>query len=253
MDLYANTNNKAYLSTAFEIAYDNVNELVSEQRTQNRTYLADVVKQSTKDLDKETKKQVESYNKLLTETRKTELSPVYEPLRLNCELLFGLADKLQISSTKQKDIDSILHPNGKSLFLNPLLDNQYWFSGKMSIATTDIDVSYDKGVFEIPAEYITDTSEISVTITLGSSKTVIDNWKLTEVKRGKSHDSSDFVAVFESATAKKADYPNNATIAITVSNGMDGGNSIQTLNFAYKAVVKSFAWVIHPLSFERTR
>lgn len=251
LDLYSRTQNNSYLSIAYEIAYDNVNELVAEQCGQNNTFLADIVEQPTKGLDKETKKQVESYNDLLSKTRKTELCPVYEPLRLNCELLFGISEKMNISASQRADIDSILHYNGEPLFLNPVLDNQYRFTNRTEITETTIPVSFDKGRFEIPAMFITDFAKICVTVNDGTSSVTISDWVLSEVERNKSNDVSDFVAVFESQEGKKADYPNDAMITVSVSYEMDGTNALGTLDFAFKTVVKSYVWVVHSASFER--
>lgn len=239
------------MSVAYEIAYDNVNELVAEQRKQNNTFLADIVEQPTKGLDKEAKKQVEAYNDLLSETRKTELCPVYEPLRLNCELLFGIAEKLNISASQRADIDSILHYNGEPLFLNPMLDNQYRFSNRTEMTESTIMVSFDKGRFEIPAMFITDSTKICVTVNNGTSAVIISDWVLSKVERNKSNDISDFVAVFESQEGKKADYPNNAMITVSVTYEMDGTKALNTLDFTFKTVVKSHVWVVHSTSFER--
>ena len=39
-------------------------------------------------------KRLKAYNKALKDTRETELPPLYEPLVLNCDLLFALADEM---------------------------------------------------------------------------------------------------------------------------------------------------------------
>lgn len=79
---------------------NNVNCLVNEQRELNAVYLAPVVEaEEPKGATKEQKEEIKAYNKMLKEIRKTELPPVSEPLLLNCELLFALADELAIDST----------------------------------------------------------------------------------------------------------------------------------------------------------
>ena len=40
---------------------------------------------------KQEQKRIDEYNKALKKTRETELPPLYEPLALNCELMFALA------------------------------------------------------------------------------------------------------------------------------------------------------------------
>lgn len=42
-------------------------------------------------------------------------------LYLNCDLLFALAEQLDISVDEQKKIDAILHENGEPVFLT-----QHW-------------------------------------------------------------------------------------------------------------------------------
>ncbi|MCF0144987.1 MAG: hypothetical protein HUJ73_00220, partial [Eubacterium sp.] len=138
IDLYSVTDNKDYLQKAYNIVRDNVNELVGEQRLQNETYLNDLVLEPTEDLDKDKKKEVEQYNKLLKKERETELAPVYEPLRLNCELLVGLADKLNISPDELKNLDGILHEDGEALFLNPIIDNQYRLVSEKEEVSSDL-------------------------------------------------------------------------------------------------------------------
>ena len=79
LDLYAKTNNKNYLSSAYDIIYNNVTVLLTEQRKLNEEYLADVKKEEVKEPDykylseeekkekekkfKKEKKEVEKYNK----------------------------------------------------------------------------------------------------------------------------------------------------------------------------------------------
>ena len=42
LDLYAKTNNDAYLESAYNIAFENVNILADSQKGLNKTYLAEV-------------------------------------------------------------------------------------------------------------------------------------------------------------------------------------------------------------------
>ena len=44
------------------------------------------------------------------------MPPVDEALYLNCDLLFALAEQLDISVDEQKKIDAILHENGEPVF-----------------------------------------------------------------------------------------------------------------------------------------
>ena len=60
----------------------------------------------------EKRRKLKQYNKLLKAQRKVELPPVDEALYLNCDLLFALAEQLDISVDEQKKIDAILHEMG---------------------------------------------------------------------------------------------------------------------------------------------
>lgn len=124
LDLYARTDDSDYLEDAYNIAYDNVAILLDEQVALNTTYLEDVKEITIEEPDyrfmteaekkeaqqeyKEEQKSVKAYNKALKETRKTELPVLYEPLILNCELLFALADEMKISYSEKAEIEDIL-------------------------------------------------------------------------------------------------------------------------------------------------
>lgn len=62
---------------------------------------------------------------MLKETRKAELTPAFEALLLNCNLLFAVADLLKIDDAEKSRVDAILHPQGAHLFLNENVDNKY--------------------------------------------------------------------------------------------------------------------------------
>ena len=108
MDLYVKTKRLPYLEKAYEIVLNNVNNLVDEQRELNQTYISDVQEISAPEgATKDEKKNIKAYNKSLIQQRETELPPVYEPLRINCELLFSLAEKLYLSNSEKDRVDGI--------------------------------------------------------------------------------------------------------------------------------------------------
>ena len=144
LDLYARTSESDYLDDAYNIAYDNVTILLDEQRAMNVTYL-EGVKELTVDepdyrfMTEEEKKEVEqeykdeqkrlkAYNKSLKETRKTELPSLYEPLVLNCELLFALADEINISNQEKSEIEAILQTGSNGVFMVDPINAHYSFS-----------------------------------------------------------------------------------------------------------------------------
>lgn len=95
IDLYSKTQNKTYLRKAYDLALNNVNYLADKQNEINKVYLSDVKEVPIpEDATKEEKKQIKSYNKSLKEKRKTELPEIYEPLAINCDLLFSVSKQL---------------------------------------------------------------------------------------------------------------------------------------------------------------
>jgi hypothetical protein len=134
MDLYAKTSNTDYLWKAYEIAKDNVNSLVKWQDSLNKTYLNDVQELKLSGPDKELlskdelksqQKELDKLNKSLKEKRKTELPELYEPLVVNCELLFSLANKLGIDSNEKDSINGIL---SGVFIVNPVAKKYSYYS-----------------------------------------------------------------------------------------------------------------------------
>ena len=253
MNLYAITSDKTYLQKAYDIALDNVNVLVSKQYDLNETYLADLVEMTAdKNATKEEKDSAKAYNKLMNEQRGTELPPVYEPLLLNCELLFALADKLNISDKEKEEIDTILHPNNEEwLFLNSPLDERFTFSAEISFPNPEEwFVEYDNftrlHTFYAPALLITDNTAIKIEGTAAGRPYVLDDWKVVEVDRNKSNDISDFVVKLECNTDYdvKAVVGDTATVTVTIP-GTEGSESIYT----YHLVAQKGQFVVKWIEF----
>ena len=169
MDLNILTKDELYLEKAYEIALGNVNVLVDEQRTLNKTYMEEIQKiEADKDSTKREKEEIKKYNKLLKEQRKVELPPVSEALYLNIELLFALANEMQVSDEEQKRINAILHENGNEIFLTKALDNRFWFGKKSEdINLDEVEISFDGENLSIPAAYIAEGYAIQMTISGG--------------------------------------------------------------------------------------
>ena len=197
LDLYAKTGDKAYIEKAYDIALNNVNNLVAEQLSMNEVYLADVQEVTIpEDATKEEKNQIKDYNKSLKEQRKVELPPVYEPLVLNCDLLFALADELSIDSTEKNRIEGILRGNGDALFLTETLENRYSFN---STAQSFV-AKYDKDTLVLPVVSVNENSVVKVTVMNNGETAVYDDWKIKEVER-----TSDGVDTYSvTYTSKKA-------------------------------------------------
>ena len=220
VDLYGKTQDASHLQKAYEIALDNINYLIGEQRTLNANYLAPVQEAETpKDATKDEKKQIKAYNESVKETRRRELPPVSEPLLLNCELLFALVEELNLPESEKIEIESILHQNGDAAFLVQPLDAKYWFSDIPELMTSeDMKIEYDGTILVLPATYVTDQAGITVQVKEKDSPkvTVLSDWKIDKVERVSKNDISTFRVVYTSEAAKKHAWAPDAEIDIEV-------------------------------------
>lgn len=231
IDLYVKTNNSEFLNNAYELILNNVTELVIEQKKLNNTYLEDIKEETINEPDlrflsedeqklakkeyKEEKKRIDIYNKQLKENRKTELSPVYEPLILNCDLLFALAEKLNISETEKSRIEGILETDKNGVFLSDVINERYCFSEQRG----SFAIEYNKNEIIIPANLLSQQSSISVYVVAGHDEICYEDWFVTKVDRNKSNDIENFKAVFSSKNIKNQDWLNVSEIIVLVCNG----------------------------------
>lgn len=230
LDLYARTKDMEYLDKAYNIAYDNVTILLKGQRTINSAFLADVKPVEVKEPDyrymdekqkkaaekeyKAEKKRAKKYNKVLEEARKTELPALYEPLVLNCELLFALANEKDISSSEKKEIEEILQTDKNGIFLSDIANNKFSFSGSID----KYDVKLNKDEIIIPSCALMDGAIVSATITDGGSTTVLDDFVIKQVKReGKTIDT--FSATYTSKKMKSYKWTADSKITISIRYG----------------------------------
>lgn len=250
VDLYGKSREERYLKAAYDIALDNVNNMVAKQRSMNGAFLKEVVKAEVeKGATAERKKEIKQYNKMLKEDRKTELAPIYEPLTLNCDLLFAIADEMKISDTDKQQIEQILRENDAPLFLVEELDNLYKFESKQ-IDESEIDISFEGDKIVIPAKYVMKDSKITVEIKGKEETEKIDDWTVDEVIRKKGEGLDTFKVVYVSETADDFKYKDNMNIAIVIAAEPD--LDAQELNFAYDTDL-SERWGPIPdkLSFKR--
>lgn len=250
VDLYGKSREERYLKAAYDIALDNVNNMVAKQRSMNDTFLKEVVNaEAEKGATAERKKEIKQYNKMLKEERKTELAPVYGPLTLNCDLLFALADEMKISDTDKQQIEEILRENDAPLFLVEELDNLYKFESEQ-IDESEIDISFEGDKIIIPAKYVTKDSKITVDIKEKDKTERIDDWTVDEVIRKKGEGLDTFKAVYVSETADDFKYKDNLNIAISIVAEPD--IDVQELNFAYNTdLSERWAFIPDKLSFKR--
>ena len=250
LDLYTKTNDPAYLTSAYKIAYQNVTVLLEGQRTLNNTYLNDVQEVKAEEPDyrflteseKKSKQQeykaeqnrAKEYNKTLKETRKTELPTLYEPLVLNCELLFSLAEKVNISDSEKSDIEAILKSSSSGIFISKPINDAYSFSG----ASGSYSINFTKDDLAIPANLLTANSKVIVTVTDNNKTETFDDCTVKKVvRKGKSIDT--FTAYYTSKKLDKYKWTNNSKVTITVTYG-DAFN--KSLSFKYSVVEYKHNW-----------
>lgn len=259
IDLCVRTGNTAHLKKAYGLAVNNVNCLVDEQRELNKAYLAPVVeikesKSATKEQkkqneQKEQEKEIKAYNKMLKETRKTELPPVSEPLLLNCELLFALADELAIDSTEQARIDKMLHGNGDSLFLTVPIDNQFRLDGT-AIEPETATVDFNGKELTLPASLVSENAVLRVEVTDATGTiTVFDDWAVSKVERKTEGSIETFSATYTSASAKEYEYKPNASISIQVYADKESDHAVAT--FDYTTTAEKALIVLDAVGFSR--
>lgn len=224
VDLFAETNEKAYLQTAYSIVLDNVNYLVGEQQSLNAKYLAPIQKTTVpKGTSRDEKKQIENANRALGETRKTELPPVYEPLRLNCDMLFALANELKVPESEQQKIDGILHPNGAPIFLTEALDESYWFLRDAALEAAEIDVEFGGTAIILPAVCCAQDAVVTVSVQEADADApvLLSDWKVDSVNRGTEGEVSTYSVVFTSEEARHHDWQPGATIQVEIQPKAD--------------------------------
>lgn len=213
LDLYAKTRNQIYIEKAYEIVLNNVNDLVAEQLAMNTVYLEDVKEVTIpEDATKDEKKQIKEYNKFLKEQRKVELPPVYEPLVLNCDLLFALAGKLDINKDEKDQIEGILHESGEALFLSEALENQYTFSSDAMV----FEAKFDKDMLVIPVVCVSERSVIKVTVNNNEEEIVYDDWEVKEVKRSSGEGIAEYTVAYTSKKAGAQVWSDNTTVKVEI-------------------------------------
>ena len=229
LDLYTRTNNAKYLDSAYDIAYNNVTVLLKGQRQLNDAYLnpvKDVVvnepdyryltdseKKIKKKEFKEEQARVKTYNKAQKEKRKTELPPLYEPLILNCELLFALAEERGIDAEDKKEIQAILKTESNDIFIVKTVNDTYSFNQK-----GDYEILLEKDLIKIPADLMTEGSKVSVEVIDNNNTVTFDDYKVTKVER-KGATVDTFVVIVTSQSQKKYAWTADSKVIVTITYG----------------------------------
>jgi len=222
IELYTLTDDVDYLQKAYNIARGTASDLVEEQERLNREYLMKLEKKKAEKDDPAKKKQeIEEYNEYieyLTEIRETELPPVYEPLRLFCELLVGLAAELDLTAAEKEEAENILRErnnNGQlqNIFLDCNLDNQYRFNlAGFEISLDDISIDFNGKKIAIPAQYVSDASVIELSV----NEQKISDWTVKNVDRNKSENVENFSVTFTSEAVKDVKFNDGDIVKIEI-------------------------------------
>lgn len=250
LDLYARTDEREYLEAAYNIAYDNVTILLDEQRALNTTYLEDVKELKAEEPDyrfmteeekkeaeqeyKDEQKRLKTYNKALKDARTTELPPLYEPLVLNCELLFALADEIHINYSEKAEIGAILQTDTNGVFLSKPINNRYSFS----TSADDYSIDFSKDKIVIPVDLLTVKAKIVVTVTDNDKTIIFDDCTVTKVKR-KEDAIDSFFAHVSSEMMKDYGWTEDSRATVKIINE-DVDNPII---FRYKVVEYKDNWL----------
>ena len=242
-DLYELTDAKDYLEKAYQVSLNCANYLLDEQRELVRVYVDNIKKvEIPKGSSKEKSEEIRNYNKMLTEKRKKELPPVYEPLLIDCELLFSIAKELDIDEKEKSRIDSILRGEDNTIIPVIPIDNLYSFDSGEGNTEDEIDIRFTGDSVWIPVQYVTEQSMISASISAASISGFYDDWELSEVKREKAGDITTYYAIYKSAEATKVTYSEGDAINIRINVREDC--NIPTIHAAFKArSKKAFGWL----------
>lgn len=236
VDLYRQTGNKSYLSSAYDITFDNVAFLMDEQRELNDTYveeiqnieieepdyseLTETIKNIKKGEFKEEKQNIKKYVKYLKALRKTELPTLSEPLILNCELLQALANELNLDQKEKDNVASIISDGIPTL---PVRDH-YSFDNESEYEGI---VVKDNSI-EIPVELLSSGAEISVVLTESDGdKTEINDITVSNVKR-KGTKIEDFTANVTSSEYRKYKWTDHTKVHVTITYVDSFGGSISS-------------------------
>ncbi len=279
-ELYRLTDNQDYLRLAFHQARDNVNYLIDKQNELNTAYLKKVEDEPVPANEKDKEAQIKKYNDLRKEKRKTELPPIYEPLLANCDLLFILADELQISDAEKQEINAYLHKDGHSVFLVNALAEKYQFPSSDDITVTGNDlVQFTGKELVIPASWLSESFKVTAVIrdvvasTIDSSlisdkvqvstnddknTTVsVSDWTVTKVERKTEGNLSTFVATLSSQAASKISFAEGQLIEIAITPHVD--YLPDCYNLTYRVVNAKPNWYDHAafwnsnVGFERVK
>lgn len=220
LKLYSESSDEKYIREAYRLIRDNINYLIDNQEDKNAEYLAEIqLEEITSELSKSKKDELKKYNKKLEERRKRELPPIYEPLYLNCELLFLLAENTNISKVEKEKIESMLYGENGVFLTEPLI---YTYCFQNIDKLNDYSIEYEKGKLEIPVILLSEKSKVKLTVSRGKEKMEFDKWEIEEVLRDKKGNIKSSVAEYVNKDNKKFEYKDGDRIEVIITP-VEGG------------------------------
>lgn len=243
--LFGMTGNIGYLETAYSLTLSNVNYLIDTQEKLNKTYLEPVKKpEYPAGATKAKKAEIDEYSSGLTEARKTELPPVCEPLLLNAELLFALAEKLEVSESEYATLYGILHNGGGSLFITSPLDELFKPASSRARITSDtINITYSGAEIIIPARFLSESFSVEVTAVNSDMSTTFTDWTVSKVERKSEGDADTFTATLTSKSADQYSFENDGTAITITINPCTASGGIEPLRFNYNVHYEDRSWI----------
>ena len=256
IDLYARTHNKSYLQSAYNRQKDVVNYLIDEQKILNDEFkhdIHDIQEQpvndgATKEQIKREKKEIQAYNKMRKEQRKTELPPISEPLYISCKLLSAIGNELGIPSSEKDVLDRMMHENGEPLFLNHFVENEINIKRTTTIKAASITAEYSGANVLLPAVYVSKNSTVKAKVIRAGDEYSFNDWILLEVDR-KDKTLEEYVARYTSKSAKKFNFADGDVIEISIYCNEKDKEPAATIR--YEAVSTKKLFVFNDISFER--
>ena len=190
--------------------------LVSEQLRMNNEYLSPIEDIPTPNgASKDVRDQYREYNRMRSETRKTALPPISQPLELNCRLLVALANQLDLDETDRSQADALLHAREQQLFLTQPLDELYWLGTSRISSMPEATVIFDGTKLILSAWLISENTHVTVQV---NGEDVPGNWIVKKTERGTENDLSTFTATFENKDAGRS-YASGDRVAVILSDG----------------------------------
>ena len=178
---------------------------------------------------------MKAYNESLEDARETELPPLYEPFILNCDLLFALADEMDISDKEKSEIEDILQTDQNGVFLSKPVNEHYSFTA----AVTDYEIEFGKDEIVIPTDLLSTGTEIIVSVSDNDEITTFDDCVISEVLReGDTIDT--FETIISSEMMDDYDWTENSKVTVKIINNNDDNPLI----YEFKVIEFKDNWLI---------